>query len=54
MSDLSMPHCEKCNEPEYACTCHEGECLSCGCKLDAEEIECGRDECFDCYCARQG
>ena len=21
MSDLSMPHCEICKQPEYACTC---------------------------------
>lgn len=21
MSDLSMPHCKRCGEPEYACEC---------------------------------
>jgi hypothetical protein len=28
MSDASLPHCEKCNQPEYACICDEGKCLS--------------------------
>jgi len=25
MSDASLPHCEKCNEPEYACICEDRE-----------------------------
>ena len=25
MSDASLPHCNKCNEPEYACTCDDRE-----------------------------
>jgi hypothetical protein len=27
--------------------------FSCGCKLDKEEIEAGREQCFDCYCIDQ-
>ena len=25
MSDASLPHCKKCNEPEYACICDDRE-----------------------------
>ena len=25
MSDASLPHCNKCNEPEYACICDDRE-----------------------------
>jgi hypothetical protein len=25
MSDASLPHCEMCNEPEYACICEDRE-----------------------------
>ena len=23
MSDISLPHCKMCNEPEYACVCED-------------------------------
>jgi hypothetical protein len=49
MSEASMPHCPDCKQVEYTCQCHVHECDSCGCKLTAEAIECGRSECFDCY-----
>jgi hypothetical protein len=54
MSDLSLFRCKKCNRPEYDCTCNEGMCTYCGSKLTADEIKCGREECFDCYCNHQG
>ena len=44
---------EECGHVEYACICQEGKCFSCGCKLDKEEIEAGREQCFDCYCIDQ-
>jgi hypothetical protein len=44
---------EECGHVEYACICLEGKCFSCGCKLDKEEIEAGREQCFDCYCIDQ-
>jgi hypothetical protein len=34
--------------------CDESVCFSCGCKLDEEAIEAGREQCFDCYFAAQG
>jgi hypothetical protein len=54
MSDASIPHCLKCNEPQYACTCDEGLCIDCGCELNAEAKACGRDMCFACYCEHEG
>jgi hypothetical protein len=53
MSDLSLPHCPKCSQPEYACDCDDVCCIDCGCKLNKEALECGRDVCFDCYVAQQ-
>jgi hypothetical protein len=50
----ALPHCEECGVVEYACTCHEGKCFSCGRKLDKDEIDEGRDQRFDCYCIEQG
>lgn len=35
------------------CTCDAGKCCTCGCKLAKEEIEAGRDQCFDCFCIDQ-
>jgi hypothetical protein len=32
----------------------EGKCFSCGCELDEEAIEAGREQCFDCYFEAQG
>jgi hypothetical protein len=29
-------------------------CCDCGAPLAAEEMACGRDLCFDCYCFHQG
>lgn len=49
MSDLSLPHCEKCGRVEYDCVCDDGPCCECGEKLTKEEREAGRDICFDCY-----
>jgi hypothetical protein len=54
MSDGSMPRCGDCGRVAYDCISHEGKCFSCGCKLDKEEIEAGRDQRFDCYCIKQG
>lgn len=31
-----------------------GKCTRCGCELDDDELECDRDECFECYCEAQG
>jgi hypothetical protein len=50
MSDASLPHCEKCQQPECACDCPVTECESCGCKLSKAAIRDERDVCFDCYC----
>jgi len=48
MSDASMPHCEKCNEPAYACTCVDDTCVGCGGKLRGTlERQCKL--CFECY-----
>jgi hypothetical protein len=30
-----------------------GKCFSCGCKLDEEAIEAGREQCFECYLVDQ-
>jgi hypothetical protein len=54
MSDASFPHCEKCQPPEYACTCADGCCVDCGCELDQVALEAGRDMCFECYVEHQG
>jgi hypothetical protein len=53
MSEASLPHCPDCGLVEYACTCDDGKCCTCGCKLCKEEIEAGREQCFDCYCIDQ-
>lgn len=50
MSDRSLPHCVKCHEPEYACTCPVTECSVCGGKLDMDIRDSGLDVCFECYC----
>jgi hypothetical protein len=42
MSDASLPHCEKCNEPEYACICG-GEREDSEYYLDALEREDRKD-----------
>jgi hypothetical protein len=55
-SDQSRQHglrSEECGHVEYACICQEGKCFSCGCTLDREEIDAGREQCFDCYCIDQ-
>lgn len=52
MSDISLPHCETCKEPNYACRCDEGLCCSCGEPLGVEALKVGRDECFSCFCER--
>jgi hypothetical protein len=49
MSDASMPRCDECNEPIYACICVENTCVGCGTKLSKEAIEQGRDLCLNCY-----
>ena len=54
MSDASMPHCETCNEPEYACLCRENLCSGCGEPLGQEAQWAGREMCFGCYCEEQG
>jgi hypothetical protein len=51
--DTSCLRSEECGHVEYPCICQEGKCFSCGCKLDKEEIEAGREQCFDCYCIDQ-
>jgi hypothetical protein len=53
MSDASMPHCGKCNQPEYACTCNRNRnrCRHCG--SEADRLLAG--ECFstkDCEIRR--
>ena len=53
MSDLSLPHCNKCQQPEYACECPITQCRECGCDLDADALAADRDICFDCYCDEQ-
>jgi hypothetical protein len=53
MSNASLPYCEKCQQPEYACECPNKECRECGCDLDADELALGPDICFDCYCYEQ-
>jgi hypothetical protein len=53
MSDLSISVCEVCNRLEYECSCSDGICADCGCELSQEEIDSGRDTCFDCYCDQQ-
>jgi hypothetical protein len=52
MSDISFPRCETCGEPEYACHCQEGNCLSCGGPLDDEEVSLTWEECFECWFGR--
>jgi hypothetical protein len=52
MSDASIPHCEKCNQPEYACRCEASLCADCGEELDEEAMQLGRELCFSCYCPR--
>jgi hypothetical protein len=54
MSDVSLPHCGGCGQPEYGCICPEAKCCDCGRDLTAEEIKFGRDMCFDCYRYSQG
>ena len=44
---------EECGHVEYACIARKENALDCGCKLDKEEIEAGRERCFDCYCIDQ-
>lgn len=45
MSDLSLPCCEKCRQPEYACQCDSGLCCDCGKPLSREEESVHRDMC---------
>jgi hypothetical protein len=54
MSEASLPHCAKCGRVEYDCICDEAVCCTCGRKLADEEIDAGRDQCFDCYCIDRG
>jgi hypothetical protein len=49
MSDASMPRCDECHEPIYACTCAENTCVGCGTKLGRQATETARDLCLDCY-----
>jgi hypothetical protein len=49
MSDASLPRCEACGNPQYACVCPDDVCCDCGCKLTREEVAVGRDMCFECY-----
>jgi hypothetical protein len=53
MSDLSMPRCERCGQPEYACSCTDARCADCGDELTPEELAIGREVCFSCYCVAQ-
>ena len=53
MSDASIGYCEQCKHVLYDCVCNEGVCCDCGCDLSREEIACGRDMCFECYCWHQ-
>jgi hypothetical protein len=60
MSDAGLPRCEKCEQPEYDCQCgprveEPGDqltrCAECGCELDEEALETGKETCFECdYC----
>jgi hypothetical protein len=50
MSDLSFPRCNQCHQPEHACECDAGCCISCGERLSEEERGRGWDTCFPCYC----
>jgi hypothetical protein len=54
MSEASVEHCLVCNQPIYACGCEDRHniCAYCGCPLDDEAIEIGRETCFECYCER--
>ena len=54
MSDASMPRCDECNEPVYACTCIKDTCLGCGAKLSREAVEQDSKLCFDCYLWAEG
>jgi hypothetical protein len=45
MSDASIPHCEPCNEPEYACRCR---CEHCGGLLTKKEVAAYRALCGEC------
>lgn len=48
-----MPHCDKCNQPEYVCTCNVNLCAGCGEELSEEEIKLKREICFSCYLCQQ-
>jgi hypothetical protein len=45
--------CDHCGAPRYACTCGEGLCCYCGDLLSQWELECGREECWECYVEHQ-
>jgi hypothetical protein len=46
-------YCPDCGQADYDCRCNEGKCSTCGDELLPEELEAGRDQCFDCYLAEQ-